>query len=196
MAKRQAPTEESFTQPPLTPFIDVIFQILIFFMVSMKVKITEGYIMTHLPEKATSQAGSMEKNSVRIYICCNGNLGEHRSNKVAHEDNLTGELGDIHVQVEEKTDTLVQLKRTTGVSARESIFKVNKDLAATIAEKAKNILIDLPANKGKDLKDMQVKLDIDSKVPTEHAVLIIDALKYLGIKDIQQVPNPKYLPSD
>lgn len=54
MARREdqpgAEGEDGFKQPQMTPMIDVVFQMLIFFMVGMQIRIPEGILNSYLPK--------------------------------------------------------------------------------------------------------------------------------------------------
>ncbi len=188
--KSRVPAENNVEQPPFTPFIDIIFQILIFFMLSMKLKITEGYMMSHLPEKPTASTAGSNKEAVRVFVCADGNIGSHKGNKSGHEDELdkAGGFGDITVQVDDESGSKEVLSRQPEKSWSLSKYKENRSKAQTIANKAADLLKALPG----DPERKHIKLDIDSKVPAEIAVMMLDALKGAQIKNIQQVPNPKY----
>jgi biopolymer transport protein ExbD len=46
---RRPPEDVQPGEPPMTPMIDVVFQLLIFFLLTMKFTIQEGELLTHLP---------------------------------------------------------------------------------------------------------------------------------------------------
>ncbi|MBI2192874.1 MAG: biopolymer transporter ExbD [Planctomycetes bacterium] len=51
MARRKAPTvDDTIAQLNMTPMIDVTFQLLIFFMVGMQIRVPEGILRAYLPK--------------------------------------------------------------------------------------------------------------------------------------------------
>lgn len=81
--------------PPMTSMIDVIFQLLIFFILTLKVKTVEGKLLSELPKDkglAPNPVSQPETQEVRIVLCVTeGNAKEierHTANKGAHEANL------------------------------------------------------------------------------------------------------------
>ncbi|MBI2898927.1 MAG: biopolymer transporter ExbD [Planctomycetes bacterium] len=100
--KRGIETEKPI-EPPMTPMIDVIFQLLIFFILTMKFKQEEGKLLSQLPKDkglASSSVPQPELQEVRIVICCaeadQREFDQHTTNKGRHEANLEhDEQGNI-----------------------------------------------------------------------------------------------------
>lgn len=73
--KIKKPGDQKVEEPPYTPFIDIIFQILIFFMLAMKFNSAEGQLVTYLPKDKglfSSQNNPQPPPELRIYICGDG----------------------------------------------------------------------------------------------------------------------------
>jgi len=68
MAKRHERREEpAKIQPPMTPMIDCVFQLIIFFML-LPQQAGEGYLTTNLPNTSGPVAGKEQKDVQRIKI--------------------------------------------------------------------------------------------------------------------------------
>ena len=48
--RKRRPAEDRVSQPPMTPLIDVIFQLLIYFMLTMHFRNVEGMLLSQLPK--------------------------------------------------------------------------------------------------------------------------------------------------
>jgi biopolymer transport protein ExbD len=93
--KKRKVGEEKPIEPPMTPMIDVIFQLLIFFVLTMKFKEVEGRLLSQLPKDKGLQSSSVpqpELQEVRIVLCCadsdDRERDQHTTNKGRHEANL------------------------------------------------------------------------------------------------------------
>ena len=47
--RRGARLDDKFDEAPLTPMIDIVFQLLVFFMLTMQFKESEGKLLSQLP---------------------------------------------------------------------------------------------------------------------------------------------------
>ena len=64
-------------QPPMTPMIDIIFQLLIFFMLMPSFQSHEGYLTTNLPKDQGPNRAPQEKlERIKIELLDEGNEGE------------------------------------------------------------------------------------------------------------------------
>jgi biopolymer transport protein ExbD len=76
-------------EPPMTPMIDVIFQLLIFLMVTLRFSTQEGRILSQLPHIGFSQGDwAAPEPEVSIVLCADGSDGEprkHLQDKGAHD---------------------------------------------------------------------------------------------------------------
>jgi biopolymer transport protein ExbD len=55
-------------QPPLTPMIDVTFQLLLFFLLTMTFRLPEGMIPGALPQQGTSSASEAITEPIKVFI--------------------------------------------------------------------------------------------------------------------------------
>ncbi len=65
IARRAEPAK---MQPPMTPMIDCVFQLLLFFMLTPSFESTEGYLTTNLPTTSGPNAGAPQVDVQRIKI--------------------------------------------------------------------------------------------------------------------------------
>ncbi len=67
MAKVQRPAEPEKIQPPMTPMIDIVFQLLIFFLLTPS-QSGEGYLTTNLPKTSGPVAGAQQVDLKQVKI--------------------------------------------------------------------------------------------------------------------------------
>jgi len=67
MAKRGPPKKPDSIQPPMTPMIDIVFQLLIFFLLTPS-QSGEGYLTTNLPRTSGPVAGEKQVDVKRVKI--------------------------------------------------------------------------------------------------------------------------------
>ena len=68
MAKVLKREQSPKMQPPMTPMIDCVFQLIIFFMLMPNFQAGEGYLTTNLPTTSGPVAGKEQKDVQRIKI--------------------------------------------------------------------------------------------------------------------------------
>ena len=69
--------EKTKIQPPMTPMIDIIFQLLIFFLLTPSFQSHEGYLTTNLPrDQGPRQAPRENLERIKIDLLDEGNEGE------------------------------------------------------------------------------------------------------------------------
>ena len=68
MAKAQRREQPAKLQPPMAPMIDIVFQLLIFFLLIPNQQAGEGYLTTNLPSTSGPVAGKQQKDVQRIKI--------------------------------------------------------------------------------------------------------------------------------
>ncbi|HUU89751.1 MAG TPA: biopolymer transporter ExbD [Phycisphaerae bacterium] len=68
MAKAERREHPPKMQPPMTPMIDCVFQLIIFFMLIPNQQAGEGYLTTNLPSTSGPVAGKQQKDVQRIKI--------------------------------------------------------------------------------------------------------------------------------
>ncbi len=77
-ARKKAGREKAKLEPPLTPMIDVTFQLLIYFMVTATFRVAEGQIPGSLPTWAGDQQQVVvETETITVRVTPRGNFNEH-----------------------------------------------------------------------------------------------------------------------
>ncbi len=228
--KRKVDTEKP-VEPPMTPMIDVIFQLLIFFILTMKFKEVEGKLLSQLPKDkglSSSSVPQPELQEVRIVLCCADNdqreLEQHTTNKGRHEANLEHDeqqgiemtksahkgasqvdrphpiVNDVCAAYVDKNPMgklyktwvcrepshLEEPEMSSGKRAGENSRRY-RDIAA----KTKEIYDATPSGREAG-KKAPVILDGDSAVPYEHVVGIVNALKEVGIENVEFAGNARW----
>jgi biopolymer transport protein ExbD len=166
----------------MTPMIDVVFQLLIFFMLTMQFREVEGKLLSHLPKThgPHSAPNPTVLDEVRIVVCAGGDLDGHHRDKGFHEKSLK-DGAVCRVQVE-RTD-VGDVART---ETRPSALAANRAVYRGAAERARGLL---DAGGG---TSRRVILDADSEVPYEHIVGLVDALKSARLDAVEFVANPRH----
>jgi hypothetical protein len=96
--KRRVGTEKP-EEPPMTSMIDIVFQLLIFFILTLQIKSVEGKLINQLPRtRGLGPGTSLEMQEVRIVLCCGEGL-RHQENKGLHEARLEA------VEITDRADT-------------------------------------------------------------------------------------------
>lgn len=186
--------EMSVEQPALAPFIDIVFQLLIFFLLSMKFKATEGHLLSTLPRKGLDPAAVRDPDlhEIRVLICAGG-PERHLGARESHQKDLLelkksgGAVGDVAVlQVEHGPRRYeVYRPRKYPDRARENV-RVYEQVAAHVAELHKMMRFSLDPG-----RRARVIIDCDGPVPYEHAFGVLNALRKHGISDIEWAANPR-----
>jgi biopolymer transport protein ExbD len=227
--KRKKKAEETTPEePPMTSMIDIVFQLLIFFILTLQIKSVEGKLINQLPKDkglASSSSSSPEEQEVRIILCCIDDsaadyvreVNRHQNNKGKHEASLEAEekanITDTksrrhpgHIVVNDVCTAWVA-KNPVGtlykswVCGKEHLEDTSLGAAKRVAENVKRY--EAIASKAKELYDATpssrdpkkrapVILDMDSAVPYEHIIGVINALKALGIHNIEFVGNSRH----
>ena len=78
------PRENNPESPNMTPFIDVTFQLLIFFILTLHLRQFEGRLVSHLPQ-GPGPDYDVIRDEVRIYLCVDGDLKRHAADKAHHD---------------------------------------------------------------------------------------------------------------
>jgi biopolymer transport protein ExbD len=185
--RRQMPEEVATEALNMTPMIDVVFQLLIFFMLTMQFKEVEGKLLSQLPKDkglAPSHVLQPELQEVRIVICAGGDTRMHLHDKGKHEksdkDNSTCKA------MVEKIDV-----GDLFLSEKHGKVAHNKQVYTALAEKTKALCDAQPATKD-PTKKPPVILDADSETPYEHIIGVVDACKVKGIDNVEFVGNPRH----
>jgi biopolymer transport protein ExbD len=188
MAKRRTAEEVQTDGADMTPMIDCVFQLLIFFMLTMQFKEVEGKLLSQLPKDkglAPSHVLQPELQEVRIVLCAEGDTRMHLHDKGKHEK--IDKKPDICKAMVEKIDIgeLYMTEKTAGKMAS------NKAIYQDVAQKTKSLMDAQPSAKD-PTKKAPVILDADSETPYEHIIGVVDACKVLGIDNVEFVGNPRH----
>jgi biopolymer transport protein ExbD len=166
----------------MTPMIDVVFQLLIFFMLTMQFKEVEGKLLSQLP-KQYGPADSIAVpivDEVRIVVCAGGDLAGHHRDKGLHEKSAKDGARCL-VQVE-RSD-VGELARSED---RPGALPANRAVYRAAAERTRELLGSAPQG------SRRVVLDADSEVAYEHVIGLVDALKTVRIDGVEFVANPRH----
>ncbi len=189
MAKRRKLPEEPKAEPlNMTPMIDVVFQLLIFFMLSMNFKSVEGKLISQLPKDkglAPSSVTQPELKEVRIVICAGGDVQTHLTNKGKHEKD-DKPFEKCKVMVEQ-----IEIGEVFQTEKHPGKMMANRQIWVTLGERTKQLWDSIPS--GRDAtKKSPVILDADSETPYEHIIGAMNACKAVGIDNVEFVGNPRH----
>ena len=154
--------DEEIPRPNMTPMIDVVFQLLVFFLVSMKFKTLDMKIEAFLP-KDRGLAATITKLEETPKIVA---VLKRRA-----EGNVLEKSTRIKVQ-----------NQTIGTSDNAETWEL-------LTQKAKAILDRHIANAG-DPADVKGEVDASSLVPTGDVVRAVDAFIAAGLQDVTFVGTP------
>ena len=189
MGRRRKPPDETKPEAlPMTPMIDVVFQLLIFFMLSMHVKEVEGKLLSQLPKDkglAPTHVLQPELQEIRIVLCAGGDTRMHLHDKGRHEK-ADKDPNVCKVQVEKiEIGDVYMTEKNAGKGAS------NKGIYMSLGQKTKELQDAQPSTKD-SAKRAPVILDADSETPYEHVIGAVNACKHFGIDNIEFVGNPRH----
>ena len=191
LRRRRRPSGTAETDPEdlnMTPMIDIVFQLLIFFMLTLQFKEVEGKLMSVLPKDKGPRDTIVLPiiPEVRVIICADGEVEIHRTNKGRHEKTpMDGAECVIFVEHNE-----IGSVRKTAEASEAGIS--NLDIYRTAGTRARDILEVLKTNSESTEKPVLI-LDADSEVPYEHVIGIVNAAKEAGILNVEFAANPKFM---
>ncbi len=182
------PQEERPGELNMTPMIDVVFQLLIFFMLSMHFTRIEGKLITTLPkDKGQSSLPPQQQDlqQIHVYLCAGGDIRTHTLNKGEHEktdkdasvcSTRVGQTdcGDLHMTEKDATKAAH-----------------NRGIYAAIAEKARELHEMTPSARDPNRRT-PIVIDADSETPYEHIVGVVNALKKRELQAIEFSGNPRF----
>jgi biopolymer transport protein ExbD len=196
-------TDEVIDQPQIAPFIDVTFQLLIFFMLTIKFKQEEGHLLSMLPKDkglAATTVDSPELQEVRIYICAdviNNRMDQHLGYKEKHQD-FVADLKRAGHKIGEVCRVWIDLKYlqndTKEVYSTERFpgkVSHNRGIYNSIADQVKLMRESVKSTRD-PTKAAPTIIDSDGLVPWEHAFGFLNALQKRGIHDIEWAGNPRF----
>lgn len=178
MIRRKAVVDDKIDEIPMTPMIDVIFQLIIFFMLMPMNRTIEGRLFSQLPKDKGLMSMPVSKpefKEVRVKLRHNK---ETKTTAIAIEKQPVGEVGCTVFPVQAGSE-----KRPQRAG--------DKDVWNTLSAQIKEAYDRTPSSR--DPTQMApVILDADETVPWEHVIGVVDACKKMGIDNIEFVGNPKF----
>ncbi len=180
--RRRLEDVEAAQELNMTPMIDVVFQLLIFFMLTMHFKEVEGKLLSQLPKVHGPVDGPPPPPmmDLRMFLCAGGNLEEHKTNKGRHEQaDKPAESCTVAVEghrIGEVWKTETQASKAAG----------NKAIYRAAAARLKQL------HDGMAGKKFMIVLDADSEVPYEHVIGLVNACKEVRVENIEFVANPRH----
>lgn len=182
---RRKPGDLQADPQPMTPMIDVVFQLLIFFMLSMHFKEVEGKLLSQIPKREGLDPSHISDvlKEVRIFICADGNLAQHRHDKGTHEKrNKPGEVCRIAVESQEFGEVFSTERHPAKMLPNRTVYRAAGETAARLYAL-------IPSTPDKPAK---LILDADSEVPYEHVVGIVNACQERGALNVEFAGNPRW----
>jgi biopolymer transport protein ExbD len=188
MKRRRHPgTGEAKPEPlNLTPMIDVVFQLLIFFLLTMSFKDVEGMLICRLPGRGTSPASDPvpELREVRVLLCRGSSAEEHLTDKGRHLRRPREAVRTaLHVE-------RVEIGALEDTERDPAAAGANRAAARRAAAAARKLLDGLDA--GPDGPPLII--DADPEVPYEHVLGVLDACRGAGIEKIEFAADPRRRP--
>ncbi|MCA8924109.1 MAG: biopolymer transporter ExbD, partial [Planctomycetes bacterium] len=165
MARARRKMEMDEVELELTPMIDVVFNLLIFFMLQ-KFQTTEGIIQAYLPKNRGMGSGtpSLDLNEVRIKC-----LYRDKSNRKVNAD----EGGFVVIKVGDDQFN------------KPGELEIPNPEAHPIWERLQKKLQDFKGTyKGKNENGLPVIIDSRKQVPTMYVVFVLNEVVRAGIKDV------------
>jgi biopolymer transport protein ExbD len=189
--KRRTTDEASFEMANMTPMIDCVFQLLIFFMLSMHFKEVEGKLLSQLPKDkglAPSHVLQPELQEVRIVLCAGGDTRMHLHDKGRHEkEDKLNDMCKIMVEKVEIGEVYKTEKFPDKIAHNKGIYKSLGVKTAEIYQVTPSARRGIPD----PTKRPPVILDADSETPYEHVIGAMNACKENGIDNVEFVGNPR-----
>jgi biopolymer transport protein ExbD len=97
-ARAKATEEPAIDGSDMTPMIDVVFQLLIFFMLTMQFKEVEGKLLSQLPRHGVAAGPSAVREELRLFLRADGELC-----RASVEKNEVGELASTERKPDRST---------------------------------------------------------------------------------------------
>ncbi len=190
--RRRGVDEPGFEVGNMTPMIDVVFQLLIFFMLSMHFKEVEGKLLSQLPKDkglAPSHVLNPELQEVRIVLCAGGDTRMHLHDKGRHEkEDKPNDVCKVMVEKVEIGEVYKTEKFPEKLAHNKAVYK------ALGVKTAEIYLVTPSARRGipDPSKRPPVIIDADSEVPYEHVIGAVNACKENNIDNVEFVGNPRH----
>jgi len=160
----------------MTPMIDVVFQLLIFFMLTMQFKEVEGQLLSQLPRVGTAAPAVPAPDLLELRVVLRA--GDDPRARANH-GGPPRDAAVCSVAVEGH-----DLGRLLSTEAAPAAADANKALYRAVGRKARE-LRDASAVR-------RVILDADPEVPYEHVLGAVDGLKQAGVDEVEFAANPRF----
>ncbi len=176
--KGDAPMEVTL---PITPMLDMAFQLLMFFIFTYNPSALEGQMDLALPAKAEKQAHDQQNVSQQA-----------ESHKDPDDIDVPLDLNvRVNAQEVRYTVTLEEGVVRTPMDSLEALTdhlrKVFKDKAAALADKVKGMdAKEREETLQNELKKVAIKVQGDSKLPWKYVVEVMDACRMAGVKAFEE----------
>ena len=152
----------------LTPMIDIVFNLLIFFMCATKFRTPEGMIESYLPKDKGQAAGTpqIDLNEVRIKLLWYDDSGN--PTKSEKGGNVVVKIGDEVFN--NNTTELTDLRYPSTSPVWAAVYEKLKDFKANY--------------KGGGEKGLPVIIDARKQVPTKYVISALNEVVRAGIQDV------------
>ncbi len=186
MARRSSSGLTDKVEINMTPMIDVVFQLLTFFMLTLKSVVVEGDFNIRMPLGAS--AGAAEENPIppiilKMTASPDGQLtGVLMGNKKVVEDALIGELASA--------DAAVEAAFASGEGRAKRVAAARKSLelaSATLVQAIQARILDTFGNDLSQAELTELELDCDPGLKYEYVIGAINAASGV-VKGDQVVP--------
>ena len=167
MAKKKKSFEADEVSLDLTPMIDIVFNLLIFFMCATKFRTPEGMIESYLPKNRGQAAGTpqIDLNDVRIKLLWYDGAG--RPTEAEKGGLVVLKIGDDSFNAPGEFEA--------------SLYPENSPLWGKLHEK---LLAFKAGYKGSGEKGLPVIIDARKQVPTKFVISALNEVVRAGIKDV------------
>ncbi len=181
---RRSPDESKPEALNMTPMIDVVFQLLIFFMLSMHFKEVEGKLLSQLPKRGVQSSGRPEvQEELRIVLCAGSDWRTHLHDKGKHE--RVDKDGSVCRGLVEQLE-IGDLFKTESQPGKSG---ANRAVYRALGTKAAELHASLPRT---GPLPAPVIIDADSEVPYEHIIGVLNACKEAKLDRVEFVANPRH----
>jgi hypothetical protein len=177
MARRKREIEENKPmEPPLTPMIDVIFQLLIFFMLTIQFKELEGEFLSHLPtDKGLQHIFTPPKDIEEVAITLVGKKFEKTDITIGLARENRKFMGTLLRSV------VPDLVRGFGRWKHDkNIRRKNWEIIDKISQEVKRRINDIQ-NRRPEQEEIPVKLYCKGDLPYEHVMDSITACRKIDM---------------
>ena len=175
MSKRKVEGEE--VKMDMTPMIDVVFQLLIFFLCATKFKAEEGNLKAYLPKDRGQGTGKMTKDNkeVRVKLLWFNNNSDQPSDDFDPREN--------HVVLKVGNNVLNDVDYYPDPLLYKSLEKGQTPDYASLTELLRNAAAGY-SSESAESKGQPVIIDARVHVPYKHVVRVLNCCVEAGIQDI------------